>query len=100
MSILTSILNDAQTIASLASNPTTQKIESYIPTIILVLVTKQVSFEADGYLITAKENGVPAAFTLSAAVLALENILAGKVGMFVCGVVEIDIVKAVSPVPA
>lgn len=100
MSILTSILTDAQLLESLATNPTAKKIESYIPTIIIVLATKQVTFEVDGYLITAKQNGAPASFTLSAAVLALENILAGKTGTFVCGVIELDIVKAPTPVPA
>jgi hypothetical protein len=83
--------------ASFASNPTIKRIESYLPTIVFALVTRQFIIDIDGFVVTAKQNGTPVAFTMASAILALENILAGKTGAFVCGVVEIDIARATAP---
>jgi hypothetical protein len=85
-------------VPAIANNPTVKRIESYLPTIAFALLTRQFTFEVDGFVVSAKANAVPVALTLSAAILALEHILSGNVGTFLCGVIEVDISRASAPV--
>lgn len=88
------------TLASILTSPALMKLESYFPKIMMILFTRQATFEIDGYSVSAKIRGTPAALTLSSAILSLENIQAGKTGVFTCGDVELDIVRAATPIPA
>lgn len=103
MSFVSSLLQLPVVIESLGvaveSNPTVKKVESFLPTIAIVFITKQVSFIVDGYAVTAKINGAPTGFTLSALLLAVENVIEGKTGTFTSGVVEIDISKTATATP-
>jgi hypothetical protein len=100
MGFFTALLQTPALITAFSSNPTIRRLEAYLPEVALAFVTKQATLELDGYLITAKINGLPVALTIAASILALENILAGKTGSFLCGVIELDVVKAATPVPA
>ena len=99
MSIFQTIATDTQLISNLiplffsnlSENPVVQKIESALPEISKALVTRQATFKADGYTVTAKLNGSPTTFTLSAAILGIENVISGKTGVFPSGDIEIDI---------
>lgn len=99
MGFLPVLLSTPTFLAGLASNVIIQKIEAYIPEILLILMTRQTTFHLDGYTVTAKLNAAPTAFTLSALVLAIEHILEGKLGTVTSGVIEIDILKAATLTP-
>jgi len=78
-------------LSNLSKNPTVQIIETALLDIAEAITTRQTSFRIANYSITAKLNGSPVAFTVSAAVLGLENVVAGKTGVFTSGDIEIDI---------
>jgi hypothetical protein len=105
VSFLQVLATDAQLVTSLlpmflgklAANPTVQTIEAAIGKVADAIVSRETSFSISGYTVTAKLNSTPVGFSLSAAVLALENIVAGKTGTFTSGDIEIDIVKNGEP---
>jgi hypothetical protein len=68
---------------------------TYLLEVLSAVLTKNLSLTIGGYTITATDTaGTPVHFTLSSALLAVENVLEGKTGTVQSGDITITIAKA------